>query len=160
MAPETSKLDVPARLKDVELIERVLRPKIAGEALDDDVAHLFHYADLYSATPEELVVDHPRGPRNNWYFLSHEHYRGGRKLLRRHHHGGWWRPCTRMEVVGDNGLVGYRRYNFYMVNKVKTKWVMIEYSVPQDQQEEGEELVLCKMRKYGRHSRRVRARTV
>jgi hypothetical protein len=116
MGTETSRMDAP-RLKDTELIECMLRPKIVGEALDNDVAKLFQYVDLYFATPDEMVAGHLPGPSNNWYFLSH--LQGGR-LCRRHRHGGWWRPCTRMKVMGNNRLVGYRRFYSYMVKKVKT----------------------------------------
>jgi hypothetical protein len=133
---------------DVEIIERMLRPKIAGQALDNEVAHLLHEADLYSATPDELVAGRPPGLRGNWYyFLTKVRYRDGRRQLRQHANGGRWRTCSRLEVAGGNGPVGRRRYHFYTVNNLKTDWAMIEYSIPRDQQGDGEQLVLCKMRK-------------
>ena len=129
-----------------QFIERMLRPKIAGEPLDDGVAHLVHEADLYSDAPDELVAGRSPGLGENWYFLTKARYRDGRKLWRRHANGGCWRPYSRLEVVADNGPVGHRRYYQYMVNNVKTDWVMMEYSIPQDLQGDGEQLVLCQMR--------------
>jgi hypothetical protein len=140
-----------------EVIERMLRPKIAGQALDDEVAHLLHEADLYSATPNELVAGRPPGLRESWYFLTYARYSDGRRMLRQHANGGCWRPCSRFEVVAGkgNGPVGHRRYYFYTLDNVKTDWAMIEYSIPQDQQGDGEQLVICKMRnlRYRRFAR-------
>ena len=84
-----------------EIIERILRPKITGEPLDDEVAHLLLNADLCSGTPDELVAGRPPGlgEIEKWCFLD------GRTLLRRHADGGCWRLCSLLKVAGDGGPV-------------------------------------------------------
>ncbi|KAL6654746.1 hypothetical protein ACP70R_008211 [Stipagrostis hirtigluma subsp. patula] len=159
-----------------ELVDRLLRPKLAGQPLAGDAARRFivHDADAWSAHPAELANAYepssspaPGQPRQVWYFFSPVHRHGSCRCRRVGCAGGgkvkgrWQQQRWEKQEEADGLVYEGRTYHVEtgtasapMSRPRPSGWVMVEYGiVPRDGGSQPQ-LVLCVMsRRSSRSSR-------
>lgn len=140
-----------------ELINKFLRPKMAGEPLPPS-AQFIHDADVCLIHPGELAATHapapgPEGAEPVWYFFSPVHYyygtrhtRYARRIIGK---GYWMIDHHRSQLVEENGWYR-RRFGFldcslFTPNGARSppKWLMVEYGTTEEAGQQ--QLVLCEV---------------
>uniref|UniRef100_J3ML20 NAC domain-containing protein n=1 Tax=Oryza brachyantha TaxID=4533 RepID=J3ML20_ORYBR len=147
---------VPFLPQDSELLDCLLRPKIAGAHIDSRFTELVGYVDdVYALPPDQLAARHEGTPGEGgdrvWYFFAPLGTARGRTV------GGdggkrWCSVGSRKKVEGGGaGAGGWYCQKLRYTEKtasgvVAPGWMMAQYSVAQEKGGEGgAELLLCKI---------------
>ncbi|XP_040382241.1 NAC domain-containing protein 72-like [Oryza brachyantha] len=154
---------VPFLPQDSELLDCLLRPKIAGAHIDSRFTELVGYVDdVYALPPDQLAARHEGAPGEGggrvWYFFAPLGTARGRTV------GGdggkrWCSVGSRKKVEGGAGAGGGYCQKLRYTEKtasgvVAPGWMMAQYSVAQENGGEGgAELLLCKIFRAPRAAR-------
>uniref|UniRef100_A0A0E0HZM3 NAC domain-containing protein n=2 Tax=Oryza TaxID=4527 RepID=A0A0E0HZM3_ORYNI len=156
--PAVEGFRIPFLPSDSDLLDCLLRPKIASGRVDSRFAPLVHdVADVFALPPGQLAATHAPAPgaggAEAWYFFgARPRARAGSKKAAARAVGGggggkrWCSVCAK-KVVDGGGYCQRFRYKERMASGVVApRWVMVEYGVAEEPGVEGvAELVLCKI---------------
>ncbi|KAF0909438.1 hypothetical protein E2562_036266 [Oryza meyeriana var. granulata] len=163
--PAVEDFPIPFLPQDSELLDCLLRPKIAGDRIDSRFTALVHDADVYSLPPDQLAARHEGAPGSDgdkvWYFFSgagSSRGGGGRRACTVGGDGSkrWCSVGSKKKVEGGVPGGGYcqkLRYKEKTASGVVAPgWTMVEYGVAQELAG-GADLVLCKIFRSPRAAR-------
>uniref|UniRef100_A0A0E0LKX2 NAC domain-containing protein n=1 Tax=Oryza punctata TaxID=4537 RepID=A0A0E0LKX2_ORYPU len=151
---------VPFLPNDSDLLDCLLRPKIASGRVDSRFALLVHdVADVFALPPGQLAARHASAPGSGgaeaWYFFSarpRAPAAGSKKAARAVGGEGsgcgkrWCSVGAKKAVEGGGYCQRFRYREKTASGAVAPGWMMVEYGVAQEHGGEGvAELVLCKI---------------
>ncbi|EAZ03951.1 hypothetical protein OsI_26087 [Oryza sativa Indica Group] len=175
--PAAEGFRIPFLPSDSDLLDCLLRPKIASGRVDPRFAPLVHdVADAFALPPAQLAAAHAPAPgaggAEAWYFFSvrpRARARAGSKRAASRAVGGgggkrWCSMGAKKAVEGGGYCQRFRYKERTAAGVVAPRWMMVEYGVAQEHDGEGvaqehggegvAELVLCKIFRSPEPSRR------